>query len=56
MTFLEHEGWAQVLGKACALFVLGVILLTLRGKKKNRRVTLPKPSDKCRRNGPESLP
>ena len=57
MTFLEHEGWAKVLSQSCGLFVLGVLLLTLRSsRKRNRRIALPKPSDKCRRNGPESLP
>lgn len=56
MTFLEHEGWARVLVEGCGLFALGVILLTLKKSKRNRRTGLPKPSEKCQRNGPESLP
>jgi hypothetical protein len=58
MTFLEHQGWARVLCESCVLFTLGVTLLTLSGRtrKRNRRTGLPKPSEKCKRPGPESLP
>ncbi len=57
MTFLEHEGWAKILSQSCGLFALAVILLTLRRSgRRNRKVGLPKPSDRCKRNGPESLP